>query len=90
MILLFFVVAFMERTLQKQSISFEESLEKGTQIIKELRKEEDTNLKICIDGICTVAIDQYINSKEGLEFLLFAKDGTKLEVERISYGKIGR
>ena len=261
-ILLFFVVASMERTLQKQSISFEESLEKGTQIIKELRKEEDSNLKICIDdipelyeravgnienpiltgaglaketdivlftdkskdiylltdkdfmfgelsqqqgiytnsekaikimeeqgikltdhysirrevdlqsmadanglqqneqgslliegpekslihgpwltiykgtlrieyqlklvdtqvesgeiatlrlsaesgqtilqekplnkedfnenGVCTVAIDQSINSKEGLEFLLFAKDGTKLEVERISYGKIGR
>ncbi len=261
-ILLFFIVASMERTLQKQSISFEESLEKGTQIIKELRKEEDSNLKICIDdipelyeravgnienpiltgaglaketdivlftdkskdiylltdkdfmfgelsqqqgiytnsekaikimeeqgikltdhysirrevdlqsmadanglqqneqgslliegpekslihgpwltiykgtlrieyqlklvdtqvesgeiatlrlsaesgqtilqekplnkedfnenGVCTVAIDQSINSKEGLEFLLFAKDGTKLEVERISYEKIGR
>lgn len=261
-ILLFFVVASMERTMQKQSISFEESLEKGTQIIEELRKEEDSNLKICVDdipelyeravgtienpiltgaglakekdivlftdkskdiylltdkdfmfgelsqqqgiytnsekaikimeeqgikltdhysirqevdlqsmadanglqqneqgslliegsekslvhgpwltiykgtlrieyqlklvdcqvesgeiatlrlsaesgqtilqekplnkedfnedGICTVSIDQYINSKEGLEFLLFAKDGTKLEVERISYGKIGR
>ena len=63
------------------------SAEAGQNILQErvLNKEDfDEN------GICTVTIDKYINSKDGIEFLLFAKEGTKLEIESIIYGKIGR
>lgn len=42
------------------------------------------------DGFCVVTMEEWIESKEGVEFLLFAHDGTELEVVEITYGKTGR
>ena len=42
------------------------------------------------NGFCVMTIEQRMDSKEWVEFLLLANEGTVLEIEEITYGKNGR
>lgn len=63
------------------------SAEGGKNVLEEKsvnREDFDEN------GYCVATIEKRIPSKEAIEFLLFANEGTVLEVEEITYGKIGK
>lgn len=42
------------------------------------------------NGICVYTVETNIGNVDGVEFLLFAKDGVSMEIKEIEYGKIGR
>lgn len=60
------------------------SAEAGRDILQEKsinREDFDEN------GLCVATLEQGMQSREGVEFLLFANEGTVLEIEGITYGK---
>ncbi len=60
------------------------SAEAGKSILQEKtinREDFDEN------GLCIATLEQGMQSKDGVEFLLFANEGTVLEIEQITYGK---
>lgn len=63
------------------------SVEAGKYVLQEKsinREDFDEN------GFCVMTIEQRMDSKEWVEFLLLANEGTVLEIEEITYGKNGR
>lgn len=42
------------------------------------------------NGTCVYTVETNIGNVDGVEFLLFAKDGVSMEIKGIEYGKIGR
>ncbi|MCI8983228.1 MAG: acyltransferase family protein [Hungatella sp.] len=63
------------------------SAESGNTILQEKsinREDFDEN------GFYVATLEQGMQSKEGVEFLLFANEGTVLEIEQITYGKINQ
>lgn len=42
------------------------------------------------NGTCVYTVETNIGNVDGVEFLLFAKDGVSMEIKDIEYGKIGR
>lgn len=75
------------RTAEGEVAKIRLSAESGDYILLEKpvnREDFDEN------GICMAAIEQWMESREGVEFLLFAQEGTVLEIEEITYGKNGR
>lgn len=63
------------------------SAESGGDVLEEKpinREDFDEN------GYCVATIEKWIQSREAIEFLLFANEGTSLELEGITYGKVGK
>lgn len=63
------------------------SFDWGKRIIKE---QPITRADLDENGCCTVVIEEWVDSLEGGEFLLFADGDTKILVESICYGKVGK
>lgn len=58
---------------------------------KNVLEEKSVNIEdFDENGYCVATIEKGIQSKEAMEFLLFANEGTVLEVEEITYGKVGK
>lgn len=61
------------------------SFDWGRNVVKEqglTRADFDEN------GYCTAVIEENVNTSEGGEYLLFANEDTRIEIESISYGKV--